>query len=185
MGYFYYVYYSPTQVTNAELYYIGDDGPSVVKINGRTMTTWFTQAITLNAGINIIEVKLHNSAPDNRSILYWLRNRSTQNPGAFMLYLAKPNSSGTGKTVLVKTGDEGWGYTDTQISDISKITNSKVITADIANPLDPYYIKTLNSVPAGYDKCDRFVGGSINKQSIIASFGHNCSNVTFEPIKIY
>ena len=184
MGYFYYVYYSPTQVTNAELYYFGDDGPTVVKINGRAMTTWFTQAITLNAGINIIEVKLHNSAPDNRSILYWLRNTSTQNPGAFMLYLAKPNSSGTGKTVLVKTGDEGWGYTDTQISDISKITNSKVITADIANPLDPYYIKTLNSVPAGYDKCDRFVGGSINKQSIIASFGHNCSNVTFEPIKI-
>ena len=185
MGYFYYVYYSPAEVTNAELYYIADDGPSVVKINGRTMTTWFTQTITLNAGKNIIEVKLHNTPV--RLPSWYLRlfgSRSTGNPGAFILYLAKPNSSGTGKTVLVKTGDEGWGYTDSGISDMTKIINSKLMTADIADPLDPYYIKTLNNVPAGYDKCDRFVGGSINKDTIIASFGRNCSNTTVDPIKI-
>ena len=167
MGYFYYVYYSPIEVNNAEIICIMDNG-GTVKINARKLTTVFTQNITLNAGKNIIEVDLINAG-----------GRHGGNPGAFVLYLIKPNSSGTGKTVLVKTGDDGWGFTDNKISDTSKIINPKLMPIDITVP-----IKVLNSVPVGYDKCDRFVGGSINKQSIIASFGTNCSNTTFEPIKI-
>jgi len=167
MGIFYYVYYSPIEVTNAEIICITDN-KGTVKINATKLTTVFTKNITLNAGKNIIEVDLIN-----------LGRRNGGNPGGFVLYLIKPNSSGTGKTVLVKTGDDGWGFTDNKISDTSKIINPKLMPNDITYP-----IKVLNSVPVGYDKCDRFVGGSINKQSIIASFGTNCSNTTFEPIKI-
>ena len=167
MGYFYYVYYSPIEVNNAEIICVTDN-MGTVKINTRKLTTVFTKNITLNAGKNIIEVDLINAG-----------GRHGGNPGAFVLYLIKPNSSGTGKTVLVKTGDDGWGFTDNKISDTSKIINPKLMPIDITVP-----IKVLNSVPVGYDKCDRFVGGSINKQSIIASFGTNCSNTTFEPINI-
>ena len=168
MGYFYYLYYSPATITNAELYYVADDGPTIVKVNGKRMTENFTQGITLNAGRNIIEVELTN----------------TGGPGAFVLYVAKPKATGTDKEVLVRSGIEGWGYMDNKVTDISNITNSKINQIDVTDTTNPQYIKTLNTVPAGYDKCDRFFGGYLNKNTINASFGRNCSNTTFEPINI-
>jgi hypothetical protein len=48
----------------------------------------------------------------------------------------------------------------------------------------PVGINTLNTVPAGYEGCHQFRGGGINKSSIKANFGRNCSNVTNPPANV-
>jgi hypothetical protein len=163
MGYFYYVYYSPA-AKNINIYMVIDDNGSL-KLNGTDLgiTPQSTgNKVTLNnvhliAGKNVFEFKLIN----------------TGGPGAFVFY-----ASGTDNTILFRSGDPGWAVSTNAVSGFDLVTNSSL------NPAIPYDIMTVNSVPAGYSKCDPLIGGGINKSSINANFGRNCSNQTLPPVNI-
>jgi hypothetical protein len=169
MGYFYYVYNSPVAKTNIKIYMVIDDAGEL-NINGVNSTIaqpdgagygGWTHTVNLLAGKNVIRFKLVN----------------TGGPGAFVLYGYDESASADNK-VLFMSGP-GWGTSDlTPPGDYNLITNTPI---DSANPTG---IKTLNAVPAGYSKCDPVFGGKINKSSVSATYGLNCSNVTNPPLNI-
>jgi hypothetical protein len=79
----------------------------------------------------------------------------------FVFYAATQDKN----TVLFKSGDDGWFVLPTPMTD----------TSFTANPMN---MKTVNSAPAAFNKCDPIVGGGVMKSSIKASYGRNCSNVS-------
>jgi hypothetical protein len=162
MGYFYFVYNSPT-AKHIGIYTVTDD-QFVLKLNGervKSVTSHYNVSgkdfgINIKPGKNVFEYKVVN----------------TGGPGAFVFYAYE----GYTNKILFKSGDPGWGYTMNPVPDYNLITNQMI---DQANPNG---IKTVNPVPTGYEKCDIIIGGGIKKESISASFGRNCSNVTNPPL---
>ena len=167
MGYFYYVYNSPIAKT-IKIYMVIDD-TGELNINGVNSTivpaasTGYgerTYTATLLAGKNVICFKLINGG----------------GPGAFVLY-GYDETKPTAQQVLFMSGP-GWGYSSIIPPNYNAIVN---VVVDNNNPTA---IKTLNPVPAGYTNCHPVDGGGINKSSLSASFGRNCSNVTIPPLNI-
>ncbi len=165
MGYFYFVYNSP--VANRIGIYTVVDDQYALKVNGQTVGSlasgvgWsgYTMTVDLVAGKNVFEFKLVN----------------TGGPGAFVFYAYE---IGNNNNVYFRSGDDGWGYTMTQVSDYKMISNTVI---DQGNPGG---IQSVNTVPTGYEKCDAVIGGGIMKSSISASFGRNCSNITNPPLNV-
>jgi hypothetical protein len=158
MGYFYYIYTSPT-ARNIGIYTVVDDS-SVLKVNGQTLSGQGGNfGANLKEGKNVIEYKLVN----------------TGGPGAFVFYAYEV---GNNNNVFFRSGDAGWGYTMNPVPDFNLITNV------VIDQVNPNGIKTVNPVPAGYDKCDSVLGGGIQKSSIAATYGRNCSNTTNPPLGV-
>jgi hypothetical protein len=164
MGYFYYVYNSPAAKTIV-IYAIVDDN-CVLKING-TMITMIGKYGTggrvylanIPAGKNVFELELIN----------------TGGPAAFVFYAAdSPNY----RSLLFSSTTTGWGYTSTPVPNYNLITN---LTVD---PKNPDGLTTLNPVPTGYTNCDILVGGGVNKNTITATYGRNCSSDTQPPLNV-
>jgi hypothetical protein len=164
-SYFYYTFNAPSAMP-VFLYAVL---PSAIglKINGvnKGMTpvngSWFwgaTLSMNLPAGQNVFELSSYTGLPNS----------------GFVFYAATADKN----TVLFKSGDPDWGVTTTPVPDFNLIANA---TIDQANPRG---LKTLNPAPTGYDKCDVLMGGGINKASISASFGRNCSDKTHGPLNI-
>jgi hypothetical protein len=163
-SYFYYVYNAPSAM-RVSLYAVL---PSAIglKINGVSKgmiafnNDWFygaTLSINLPAGKNVFEISSATGLPNSGFVFYAAMDRNT---------------------ALFKTGDPGWGVTMNPVPDHNLITNAAI---DAVNPAG---IKTVNPVPTGYDKCDAFIGGGVQKSSIAASYGRNCSNVTNPPLNV-
>ena len=172
-SYFYYVYNNLT-AQNIYIYYVCEnrrgDG---IKINGTTLTTTEIPktAATYNAvggngwegtksipvGNVVFEIKLPTGLPNS----------------GFVFYAATSDKS----TVLFKSGDPGWGVTTTPAPDYTFLTSG-------SGTMNPISIKTLNPVPVGYEKCHTLIGGGINKASISASYGLNCSNVSNKGLNV-
>ena len=53
--------------------------------------------------------------------------------------------------------------------------------ADPSNPQNSVYI---NTALTGYGSCDKWFGGSINPNTIKASLGVNCTNITIKPVNV-
>jgi hypothetical protein len=164
MGYFYYTYNSPV-AKQIVIYAIVDD-VCVLKINGNVITEngphgagGHVFLVNLVVGKNVFEFKLIN----------------TGGPGAFVFYAADyPNW----QNILFTSSSTGWGYTNEPPSDYNLINNSD------AKQSNPYTITTINTIPTAYTKCDPFFGGAINKNSLIATYGRNCSNDVQPPLNI-
>jgi hypothetical protein len=155
MGYFYYIYNSPT-ARRIGIYTVVDDS-CVIKVNGETISGGSWLNATLKAGKNVFEYKLVN----------------TGGPGVFVFYAYELGSN----NVLFRSGPD-WGYTMNPVSDYNLVMN---VVIDQANPRG---LKTVNPAPTGYENCDPFIGGGIQKASVSASFGRNCSNVTNQPLMV-
>ena len=165
-SYFYYTYYAPRAIP--AFFYAVYDSVFELKINGvaKSMTPldgsyyWWGATLSMNlpAGQNVFEITSNTGLPNS----------------GFVFYAATADKN----TVLFKSGDPGWGVTMIPVPDINLIANA---TIDQANPRG---LRTVNPVPSGYDKCDIIMGGGVNKASLLASFGRNCSDNTLEPLKI-
>jgi hypothetical protein len=162
MGYFYFVYNSSI-ARHIGIYTVADD-QFELKVNGVTVKSRTGGyggkdfGINIKAGKNVFEYRLIN----------------TGGPGAFVFYAYE----GYTNRIWFKSGDSGWAYSMTAVPDYNLISNTVI---DQANPTG---LKTLNPVPAGYEKCDAIIGGGIKKSSISASYGRNCSNVTNPPLNV-
>ena len=111
MGFFYYIYNSPT-AKNIGIYTVIDD-ICALKVNGQTITRSPTPGdyggggafnVNLKAGKNVFELRLHNGG----------------GPGAFVFYAYDPKNN---NKVLFKSGDPGWGVTSNQTYDYNLVTN--------------------------------------------------------------
>jgi len=107
MGYFYYIYNSPTK-RDAAIYFVIDDWCRL-KVNGKNVSVdWngkngYDALLPLIAGDNVIEIELNNGV----------------GPGAMVFYGYDYDDH----TVLFKSGDPGWGYTSKPVPDYRLITN--------------------------------------------------------------
>jgi hypothetical protein len=165
-SYFYYVYNAPSEMP--VFFYALSDSGFLLKINGlnKFMTpldgskSWWGSTLSMNlpAGQNVFEISTATGLPNS----------------GFVFYAATEDKN----TVLFKSGDPDWGVTMIPVPDYKMIDSPPV---DQANPL---VIKTLNPVPTGYNNCDVLMGGGIQKSSILASYGRNCSDNTMEPLNI-
>jgi hypothetical protein len=164
-SYFYYVYNAPTAIES----YLYAVLPTYMDLNingvGKRMTpvssSWYwgcTLSVNLKAGKNVFEVVSATGLPNS----------------GFVFYAANANAN----EVLFKSGDPGWGVTTKPVPDYNLIIYA---AKDQANPTG---IKTVNTVPTGYEKCDAIIGGGIQKSSIASSYGRNCSNITNPPLNI-
>jgi len=165
MGYFYYAYNNPTPKIIG-LYWVNDDD-AVVKLNGEVVNASYNAdlgfraknvGVYLVAGKNVFEIQLIN----------------TGGPGAFVFYAYE----GYTNKIFFKSGDDGWGLTTTPVPNFNLITNGT------DNQTNPTGMKVLNLVPNGYEKCDPFVGGGVNKYKVNASYGRNCSSDSQPPLNV-
>jgi hypothetical protein len=163
-SYFYYVYNAPRTMP-IYIYAVFPASSTILKRNGiyKSLTPyngdWVyggSRFTTLRPGKNVFEISSPTGLPAS----------------GFVFYVATADKS----TVLFKSGDPGWGVTTTAVSDYKLITSG--------GDTDQTDIKTLNAIPTGYTNCGRILGGSINKASITASYGRNCSNVTNPPLMV-
>ena len=156
MGYFYYEYDSPSD-RQIWIYMVVDDS-GVLKVNGKVITEHNSnQGTGGHVYFNVDIVKGIN--------IFSFELVNTGGPGAFVLYAVDFPVGDTTKPVLFTSGP-GWVY--------SKINNQD----DVA---DTYRVKALNLVPTGFEKCNRLIGGGVNKNSIVANYGRNCSYDTQPP----
>jgi hypothetical protein len=62
---------------------------------------------------------------------------------------------------------------------------NEVIPETNYDPTNQYNVNTRFAAPlAGYTTCDRFTGGALNLESINATLGANCTNITNAPVKV-
>jgi hypothetical protein len=163
-SYYYYYYTAPTNYTNLHIYAIFPNNQKL-KINGENIPIRFnfngydTSCLsgTFKKGKNIIEVETPNGFPDSGFMMYVWEWENTNN-------------------VLFKTGDPGWGVSSTQVDDYNKI-NSIPVSGTTG-------IESVTQVTTEYNKCDPMTGGAINVNSITASWGRNCNNVSGKPLDV-
>ena len=53
-----------------------------------------------------------------------------------------------------------------------------------ADPINPSNAVYINTALTGYDSCDKWIGGSLNANTIKATLGANCTNITVKPVSI-
>ena len=166
-SYFYYNFENST-ARNIYIYYVCEnrrgDG---IKINGTTLATTELPrtANTYNAvGGNGWEATTYLGGGKN---VFEISLPTGLPNSGFVFYAATQDKN----TVLFKSGDEGWFVSPTPISDSSFLFN-------------PMNMKALNQAPAGFNKCDPIIGGGLIKQSIKATYGKNCSDITIRPTNI-
>jgi hypothetical protein len=164
-SYFYYLYYA--RIAMRVFLYAVSPGLFGLKINGidQTMTAFngnpiygFTLSVNLPAGKNVFELSAATGIPNS----------------AFVFYAATADKS----KVLFKSGDGGWGVTNNPVPDYRVITRVNV------DPANLYGVRAINPVPTENDNCDVFMGGGINRGSVSASFGRNCSDTTLQALEI-
>jgi hypothetical protein len=164
-SYFYYLYYA--RIAMRVFLYAVSPVLFGLKINGidQTMTAFngnpiygFTLSVNLPAGKNVFELSAATGIPNS----------------AFVFYAATADKS----KVLFKSGDGGWGVTNNPVPDYRVITRVNV------DPANLYGVRTINPVPTENDNCDVFMGGGINRGSVSASFGRNCSDTTLKALEI-
>jgi hypothetical protein len=165
-SYFYYVYNAPGAM-QAFAYVIFPNN-QVLKINGQTIRIFTLLGsvvggsfayVYLKKGKNVFEISSPSGFPTSGFIMYW-----TQFPDL--------------RKILFRTGDAGWGVTTTPVPDWRLIADAPI------NPSNPYGLQPVNAVPANYTICDPILGASLNKHSITANYGRNCSNITNPPLNV-
>ena len=160
-SYFYYNFDNLT-ARNVYIYYICEDKRGDgIKINGTTLATTEVPrtANTYNAvGGNGWEATKYLNVGIN---VFEIKLPTGLPNSGFVFYAATQDKN----TVLFKSGDNGWFVLPAPITD----------TSFTANPMN---MKTVNPAPAAFNKCDPIIGGGVMKQSIKASYGRNCSNVS-------
>lgn len=151
MGYFYYTYRTAVE-KKISVYMVVDDAISAFKVNGIKQTS--TSGSWGVGGHMFFNVTLKAGVNIIQVVLV-----NTGGPGAFVFY-ASDSPDGNSNVILFTSGP-GWVYSKTDNED------------DVSNP---FRIKTLNQTPIGYEKCNRLIGGGVNKDTIVATFGLNCNN---------
>ena len=165
-SYFYYVYNNLT-VQNVFIYYVGENRSGNIKINGTPLTVTErsrTNSLYLATGANGWEAT--TALPVGKVVCEIKTPTGLPNSG-FVFYMATANKS----SVLFKSGDPGWVVSPAPAPNYNYLANG-------ANSIDPISLKTLNPVPAGYEKCHSLIGGGVVKGSITATYGKNCSSAT-------
>jgi len=165
--YLYYFYNNPNSQMNAKIYICADDsvktelnGVEGVMDTGGPVTKSFN--ITLKNGLNIFKFRLLN----------------TGGPGGLLVAVTPANS--TTPLFISDAGDRNWGVSSTSYSYASFNNDTKLNTENIK--YFGGYNHNTNGALSKYIKCDKFIGGDINTQSITASFGRNCSNIQVKPL---
>ena len=162
-SYFYYYFNTTESWTNLHMYGVFPNNQKL-KVNGEIVPIgsdfegYNTGCIghLTKLGKNIIEVETPNGFPTS----------------GFVLYAYDWNTD----SVLFKTGDAGWGVSPTQVDDYDKV-NSIPVSGTSG-------IESVTQVSTDYTKCDPMIGGAINVNSITASWGRNCSNVSGIPVDV-
>jgi hypothetical protein len=154
MGYFYYEYTSPA-AKKISIYTVFDD-EGVLKVNDNVINE--TSGSWGNGG----HVYFNVDIVEGLNIFMVEIINSGGGPGGFVLYAADTPNGDRTKPILFTSGP-GWVY--------SKINNESQVS-------DPYRISATNLVPTGFEKCHRLIGGGVNKHSIVANYGRNCSSDT-------
>lgn len=145
MGYFYYEYKNPS--ARKIVVYIVSDDAGELKVNGTVMPE--TRGPYGQGGHAYFDINI-----DSGVIIFNYKLINGGGPGAFVFYAQDYQGN------VLFTSGPGWVY--------SKINNEDAVS-------DPYRVTTLNIAPTGYEKCDRIIGGGINRGSITATYGRNCS----------
>jgi hypothetical protein len=169
--YLYYFFTNPTNEIKANLHICADDGVEF-ELNGISRTirvTSITQAyeITIKSGLNVFMFRLNNTA------------------GSGGLVVAVTGDIGEGKQVLFNSNgtNKKWGVS-TQKCSYADIIASNIPDTNILNPDNIHYYNGYthdDEKMKNYTICDKYNGGNINRESINASYGRNCSNITQTP----
>ena len=134
------------------------------------------------------DTQTYSSSSTNPTSTYFAVTKDTSDDPKFKCYTGN-TLSGEPKQYTVKQVayvlanssdvDQGGFFSDGTFG----VYNSKP-TAD-ADTSNPNNISTRFAAPlAGYEYCDKMVGGSLNPKSITATLGANCTNVTGKPVNI-
>lgn len=169
--YLYYFFTNPTNEIKANLHICVDDGVEF-ELNGISRpirVTSITQAyeITIKSGLNV----------------FMFRPNNTGGPGG--LVVAVTGDIGEGKQVLFNSNgtNKKWGVS-TQKCSYADIIASNIPDTNILNPDNIHYYNGYthdDEKMKKYTICDKYTGGNINRESINASYGRNCSNITQMP----
>jgi len=171
--YLYYFYTNPQQEMNGTLFVCADDRADIQLNGGQTITVEKTSAtipltnLKIKTGLNIFRFHpWNNSGPAGLLVALTPANSTTP------LFISDMNDSNWAVSPKAYSYDE-LKPPETTTSTTSNTENIKYFEG---------YNHNTNDALSKYIKCDKFIGGDINTQSITASFGRNCSNIQVKPL---
>jgi hypothetical protein len=171
--YLYYFYTNPQQEMNGTLFVCADDRADIQLNGGQTITVEKTSAtipltnLKIKTGLNIFRFHpWNNSGPAGLLVALTPANSTTP------LFISDMNDSNWAVSPKAYSYDE-LKPPETTTSTTSNTENIKYFEG---------YNHNTNDALSKYIKCDKFIGGDINKESITASYGRNCSNLTQKPL---
>ena len=167
--YLYYFYTNPNSEMNAILYICVDDQLLNFEVNERNISPIVSRAntypyhIVIKSGLNIFRFQLNNQG----------------GPGGLLVALTPANS--TTPLFISDATDQNWGVSPTRYSYDELKSQVNASNPENTHMFTEYTHNTSDAL-SKYIRCDKFNGGDINKESITASYGRNCSNLTQKPL---
>jgi len=170
--YLYYFYTNPDQEMNGTLFVCADNRADIQLNGGQTITVEKTSAtipltnLIIKTGLNIFRFHPWNG-----------------NGQAGLLVALTPANSTT-PLFISDMNDSNWAVSPKAYSyDELKPPETTITTSNTENiKYFKGYNHNTNDALSKYIKCDKFIGGDINTQSITASYGRNCSNIQVKPL---